>query len=146
MAQNVALAVKIKSDDQARRGTGSCRRGLPEPGGAADHPRQGRRALAPARHHGDIHRECVRVSCAACPGATSTSTPEIIHVRQRADLWGRIGRPKSKAGNRDIPLAPMAVNALRAWKAECPAGDLGLVFPDGDGDVEKHHEHRRKLL
>jgi integrase len=61
-----------------------------------------------------------------------------IHVRQRADQWGRIGKPKSKAGNRDIPLAPMAVNALRRWRDECPKGNLGLVFPNGVGNVESH--------
>jgi integrase len=34
----------------------------------------------------------------------------IIHVRQRADAWGTIGPPKSKAGKRDIPLAPLVLN------------------------------------
>jgi integrase len=28
----------------------------------------------------------------------------IIHVRQRADDWGTMGPPKSRAGKRDIPL------------------------------------------
>jgi integrase len=64
----------------------------------------------------------------------------VIHVRQRADLWGRIGRPKSKAGNRDIPLTPMAANALRAWRGDCPKGALDLVFPAPDGQPHKHHE------
>jgi len=36
-----------------------------------------------------------------------------IHVAQRANTWGTIGSPKSAAGRRDIPLVPMAVNALR---------------------------------
>jgi integrase len=31
----------------------------------------------------------------------------LIHVRQRADAWGHMGPPKSKAGKRDIPLAPL---------------------------------------
>lgn len=44
----------------------------------------------------------------------------IIHVRQRADAWGTIGKPKSKAGNRDIPLVPMVINTLREWRAICP--------------------------
>lgn len=34
----------------------------------------------------------------------------VIHVRQRADAWGNIGPTKSKAGKRDIPLAPIVTN------------------------------------
>jgi integrase len=60
----------------------------------------------------------------------------IIHVRQRADAWRRMGPPKSKAGARDIPLAPLVVNALRQWQVECPKGELGLVFPNTLGNVE----------
>jgi integrase len=44
----------------------------------------------------------------------------VIHVRQRADAWGKIGKPKSKAGSRDIPLAPIVINTLREWKVLCP--------------------------
>src|SRR6266536_2475552 len=60
----------------------------------------------------------------------------VIHVRQRADAWGHIGPPKSKAGKRDIPLAPIVVNALRQWRPGCPRGELDLVFPNGAGNVE----------
>jgi integrase len=62
----------------------------------------------------------------------------LIHVRQRADAWGKIGAPKSEAGSRDIPLAPMVVNALKEWQKACPAGEAGLVFPNGAGNVENH--------
>jgi integrase len=61
-----------------------------------------------------------------------------IHVRQRANLWGEIGAPKSAAGDRDIPMSPMVVNVLREWKLACPKGKLGLVFPNGNGNVESH--------
>jgi integrase len=59
-----------------------------------------------------------------------------IHVRQRADAWGKIGKPKSKAGARDIPLPPIVVSALMLWNQTCPTGDLNLVFPNGRGNVE----------
>ena len=59
-----------------------------------------------------------------------------IHVRQRADRWRVIGRPKSEAGERTIPLPPMVVNALREWKLACPKGELDLAFPNGAGRVE----------
>jgi len=58
-----------------------------------------------------------------------------IHVRQRADAWGKLGPTKSRAGMRDIPLAPIVVNALRHWQLECPNGELGLVFPNGSGNI-----------
>ena len=62
----------------------------------------------------------------------------VVHIRQRADFWRQIGPPKSKAGSRDIPLAPVAANALRVWRLQCPKGDLDLVFPNRHGRVQKH--------
>jgi integrase len=62
----------------------------------------------------------------------------IVHVRQRANLWGEIGFPKSEAGHREIPMALLVVNALREWKLQCSKGELGLVFPNGAGNVENH--------
>ena len=61
-----------------------------------------------------------------------------VHVRQRADAWRNIGPPKSAAGTRDIPLVPMAVNALLQWRRNCPTGQLDLVFPNGAGNIESH--------
>jgi integrase len=58
-----------------------------------------------------------------------------IHVRQRADRWGKLGPTKSKAGMRDIPLAPMVVNALKQWRRQCPASELQLVFPTSRGHI-----------
>lgn len=62
----------------------------------------------------------------------------IVHVRQRADAWNNIDPPKSKAGKRDIPLAPIVVNALKEWQERCPDGELKLVFPNGAGNIENH--------
>ena len=59
-----------------------------------------------------------------------------LTVSQRADAWFKIGAPKSAAGKRDIPLAPMAINALRQWKLACPIGTLGLTFPNNLGGIE----------
>jgi integrase len=63
---------------------------------------------------------------------------KVVHVRQRANLWGDIGAPKSHAGQREIPMSPMVANALREWKLACPKGELDLVFPNGRGKVESH--------
>jgi integrase len=71
----------------------------------------------------------------------------VISVRQRANLWGEIGAPKSAAGERDIPMSPLVVNALREWRLACPRLKVGegegesrlwLVFPNGKGKVESH--------
>jgi integrase len=61
-----------------------------------------------------------------------------INVTQRADAFHKIGRLKSEAGYRSIPCPPMVINALREWKLVCPKGDLGLVFPTGNGNIESH--------
>jgi integrase len=59
-----------------------------------------------------------------------------LHVRQRADRYNRIGRLKSAAGERTVPLPPMLVSELRAWKLACPLGEHGLVFPNTIGRTE----------
>ena len=59
-----------------------------------------------------------------------------INVNQRADIYHKIGRLKSKSAYRSIPCPSVVLNALREWKLACPKGDLGLVFPNGSGNVE----------
>jgi integrase len=56
-----------------------------------------------------------------------------LHVRQRADRYGKFGSPKSAAGRRNVPLLPMVVNALREWKLACPHTESNLVFPGERG-------------
>jgi integrase len=58
-----------------------------------------------------------------------------IRVKQRADRYNGIGRPKSAAGERDIPIGPMVVNVLKEWKLACPMGERNLVFPHASGEV-----------
>jgi integrase len=70
----------------------------------------------------------------------------VVHIRQRADAWGHIGPPKSKAGSRDIPLAPMAANALRKWRPACPKGELNLVFPNRHGRVQTLQNLRDRVF
>src|SRR5262245_20004555 len=33
-----------------------------------------------------------------------------LHVRQRADRYNEIGKPKSKSGSRTVPLGPLVLN------------------------------------
>ncbi len=59
-----------------------------------------------------------------------------ITVQQRADRFNVIGKPKSGSSERQVPMPPIVVNALKEWKLACPKGELGLVFPNGKGNVE----------
>lgn len=69
-----------------------------------------------------------------------------IHVRERADAYHEIGRPKSQAGERTIPIGPMVVNTLREWKLRCPKSDLGLVFPTRSGAIQSASNIRKRAL
>jgi len=64
-------------------------------------------------------------------------TAETLTVRQRADLWNVIGSPKSAAGKRTVPLAPIVVNTLKEWRLACPKGEHNLVFPNTLGGIER---------
>jgi hypothetical protein len=57
-------------------------------------------------------------------------------VRQRADRYSVIGKPKSDAGECTVPLTPIVVNTLREWKLVCPKSKHGLGFPTGSGNIE----------
>jgi integrase len=57
-----------------------------------------------------------------------------LRVRQRADRYNVIGRPKSESGIREVPLPPLVLSALREWKLACPQG--GLVFPNTKGRIQ----------
>ncbi|RWB89250.1 MAG: site-specific integrase [Mesorhizobium sp.] len=62
----------------------------------------------------------------------------LVHVRRRVDKYGEFGPPKSGAGTRDIPISAGTVAMLKAWKKDCPSGDLELIFPTTTGAVEGH--------
>jgi integrase len=60
-----------------------------------------------------------------------------LHVRQRADRFNNLDKPKSTASERTIPFGNIVANTLKEWKLACPKGDLGLVFPNGVGKVDE---------
>jgi integrase len=64
----------------------------------------------------------------------------VLHVRQRADRYGKIGNPKSKASHRTVPLAAQVAQALREWKLQCAKG-TGLMFPAVSGDAVALHNN-----
>ena len=69
-----------------------------------------------------------------------------LHIRQRVDPYGKIGKPKSDSSDRTIPFGPLVVNALRQWKLACPKGELGLVFPNEQGQAERHVTMIRRIV
>jgi integrase len=72
----------------------------------------------------------------------------VLHVRQRADRWQQIGRPKSVAGERTVPLPPLLVNTLREWKLAHPHD---LAFANSHGKpyalptIVKRHFHPAQI-
>jgi integrase len=65
-----------------------------------------------------------------------------LHVRQRADRYGKIGQPKSEAGERTVPLPPMVIAALREHRLACPSSARDLVFVNERGNIE----HRNGIV
>ena len=75
----------------------------------------------------------------------------VIKVRQRADRFHEIDKPKSEAGERDVQIPPMLVQTLKEWKLAYPRplsraanGELisekqrpeHYVFGNGIGKIE----------
>jgi integrase len=65
-----------------------------------------------------------------------------LHVRQRADRYGTMGRPKSEAGERTVPLLPMVVAALREHRLASPRNDQDIVFSNSRAGIE----HRNTIV
>ncbi len=57
-------------------------------------------------------------------------------MRQRADRYGDVRMPKSEAGQRSVPLPPLAVIALKTWKRICPDSEASLAFPNEAGKID----------
>jgi integrase len=80
-----------------------------------------------------------------------------VQVRQRADRYNAIGKPKSRAGTRTVPIGPFVMNTLKEWR--CPGRETGkkdalgnpirelhLVFPTGNGNVESRGSSLKGVL
>jgi integrase len=135
VAQNVARGMKVKGDSRSK--TGKLKEGVDFPSRAEiralldNAPERWRTFFVVAVFTGLRASELRGLRWADIDLSIGKLT-----VSQRADAWRRIGAPKSAAGRRDIPLTPMAINALRQWNLTCPPGELGLVFPNNVGQVE----------
>lgn len=66
-----------------------------------------------------------------------------VRVTQRADIKGRLGPVKSKAGRRTIYLPKLVMEILREWKRHCPKSENDLVFPTASGRPQLLGRFRR---
>lgn len=66
-----------------------------------------------------------------------------IRITQRADIKGRIGPVKSKAGRRTIYVPQLVMHMLREWRQHCPASKIDLVFPTATGRPQLLGRFRR---
>lgn len=68
-----------------------------------------------------------------------------LKVVRRADAWGAIGPPKSRAGYRIISIPDILIRALEDWKKDCPKSEHDLVFPNWQGNVEQPGNLRNRF-
>jgi Phage integrase, N-terminal SAM-like domain len=107
VAQNVARSVRIKTDK--RSAPGPLREGVDFPSRAElkvmleAAPARWRPFLVTAMFTGMRASELRGLTW-----ADVDLDAGMTHVRRRADNWKNMGDPKSKAGKRDIPLAPIS--------------------------------------
>lgn len=129
VAQNVALGIKVRSDDR-HRANGPLFPTKEELKLLIDRvPERWRPYIVTAIFTGMRASELRGLRW--CDVDFDAGT---IRVTQRADAWGKMGSPKSAAGRRDIPLVPMVLNTLRQRKQP---GEL--VFTNTLGGVISHH-------
>ncbi|WP_370044571.1 MULTISPECIES: site-specific integrase [Salipiger] len=62
----------------------------------------------------------------------------LVHVRQSPDEHCVVGKPKSRAGHRDIPMAPLVRDTLAQWQGTVPVTEQNLVFPNGAGKIQNY--------
>lgn len=81
--------------------------------------------------HGCVGHRCGRERAGYCPERTVMIPPDQEVRRVYGGLW--LTRPKSRAGWRQVPLAPELWEILRRYRATHDLGDEGLIFHRDDG-------------
>ena len=70
----------------------------------------------------------------------------IIRVRKASRSDGSVKGTKSASGYRDIPISGVLGLELKKWRLQCPVGGEGLVFPNGNGNVESGSNIRQRVF
>ncbi len=69
----------------------------------------------------------------------------VLHVAHRVDAYGDEGAPKTKAGERDVPLSAQLVAMLRKWKLESKfSKPEDLIFANTRGRYVSHDNFIRR--
>ncbi len=64
-----------------------------------------------------------------------------LHVRQRADRYNAIDLPKTRAGERAVPLPPLVVNTLKEWNSALPQVEGRAGVPDTHRRARQPRQH-----
>ena len=144
VAQNVALPVQVGADVRGKR---KLQVGIDIPT-----PEEIKRILAAAT--GRTRAVIVTATFAGLRGSELRglrwSDVDLkrgeLHVRQRADRYNDFGAPKSRAGERTIPIGPLVLNTLREWKLACPSSKFDLVFATSRGNIIRHENIVRQIF
>ena len=72
----------------------------------------------------------------------------LIHVRRAQKKYKKVGKPKTGAGKRSIPLMPALAVELKKWKLQQPQRERSnnLVFADSNGGLCDHDQWSRTAL
>lgn len=140
VAQNVVYSLRRRRRSRRTEGTGKLKIGIDIP--APDEIRAiiGKLATAAGRHRPLLLTAIFTGLRASELRGLRWSDIDLkrgeLHVRQRADRYGAIGRPKSAAGERTVPLPPTVIAALRTHRLASTVNPLGLVFPNSRGAID----------
>ena len=80
----------------------------------------------------------------ALPWSCVDLEKKTIRVKQTAKIHiHKIGKPKTKRAYRSVGISEVLATMLRDWKAHCPAGKEGLVFPARNGRLMDYNVFRQ---
>ena len=80
--------------------------------------------------HRPLRRPPRSANSKPCNGTTSTSTANLIHVRRSWDRQAGFIAPKSRSGNRRVPITPTLRRELLTHRLHQGKGGQGFVFPN----------------
>ena len=82
--------------------------------------------------HVDLERRLIHIEWELQAVPTNCGIPDGLRSQHLEGNWWLLP-PKTRAGERIVPIAPMMSDALAAWRDACPASPHNLVWPRPDG-------------
>ena len=143
--QGTQLAGRLRTKAQRAAITAHRTLGVERKHAVATHPSRWLAALLQAMRQGeclglgwddvDLGRGLLRIQWELQEVSRADTIP--AHLRAR-HLTGRywLLPPKTRAGERIVPIVPMMHDTLTEWRAACPDSPHGLVWPRPDGSPQ----------